>query len=297
MLGWRSQEGCSSARGGPVPVHRVAMALVAVTCTLIGPVAGSAAAQAPVNNFAPEVVGSPVVGERIVCGAGSWSGSVSEFRYKWLRDAIQIAAGFPYKITPADAGHSLWCVVTAIGGGGSTEAESSTSLEIPGARSEGPTNTLPPEVSGTPAVGETLTCSPGAWTGNPQPTLTYRWVRDTGLPDETIIELATASTYRVVNEDRGYSLACKVTATNGAGSASKISSNSLPVPGTKPEGMTAPRVLGIEPSVVGESLTCSPGTWSGRPAPALTYHWVRDRGLTGATFIESATGTTYSVEP
>src|SRR5438067_4385661 len=186
MAGWRGQEGCRSVHNRPtlVRARRLVTALLAVTAVLIGPATVRAAAQAPVNNFPPEVAGNPVVGERVVCGAGSWSGTVSEFRYKWVRDAIPIATGVAYKVAAADAGHSVWCIVTAIGGGESAEAESANSLEIPGGRSEAPVNTRPPEASGTPAVGETLTCSPGTWSGNPAPVLTYRWVRDKGLPDE-----------------------------------------------------------------------------------------------------------------
>ena len=259
------------------------MALVAVTCTLIGPVAGSAAAQAPVNNFAPEVVGSPVVGERIVCGAGSWSGSVSEFRYKWLRDAIQIAAGFPYKITPADAGHSLWCVVTAIGGGGSTEAESSNSLLIPGGTAPEPK--VLPEVSGKPALGETLSCSTGTWSGTAPISYAYKWLRN-GSP----IGGATQSTYTVVELDQGRSLACEVTASNAAGSRGQQSWNSVSVPASPPELLTPPQVLGIAPAQVGESLTCLPGTWRGSPPPTFTYQWLRE-----GTNIAGASSATYTV--
>jgi len=40
-----------------------------------------------------------------------------------------------------------------------------------------PANTAPPVVSGTPAVGSTLTVSKGTWDGSPAPTFTYQWVR------------------------------------------------------------------------------------------------------------------------
>ncbi|MGA2320593.1 MAG: hypothetical protein ABSG95_07600 [Solirubrobacteraceae bacterium] len=268
------------------------MALVIVTCMLIGPTVGTAAAQKPVNNYAPEVVGNPRIGERLVCGAGSWTGPVSEFSYVWLRDAIPVGSGVTYTVTAADAGHSLWCVVTATGGGGSAEAESSNSLAIPGGKpGRPPENIVAPEVSGKPALGETLTCLTGTWSGSPTPTFTYLWVREKG-PNETIIESATASTYKVVSEDEGHSLACEVTATNSSGSSSKLSSNELPVSGTKPKDIVAPKLLGVEPPAVGESLTCSPGTWSGNPTPAFTYQWLRD-----GTNIGSATGSTYMVEP
>lgn len=295
----------SSRQGERLPTYRsfarmgvrcLATAAVAVTCMLISSAPGSSAAQIPVNDLAPEVVGTPAVGERLVCGAGSWIGSVSGFSYVWLRDAIPVGSGVTYMVTNADKGHSLWCVVTATGSEGSAEAESANSVAIPGSKSVGPPeNTAAPQVSGKPAVGETLNCSKGAWSGTPAPTFTYQWVRDAGT-DETTIAAATASTHLVVSEDEGHLLACRVTATNSAGSASKLSANSLSVTATKPQDEVAPRVLGIEPAAVGGSLTCSPGTWSETPAPTFRYRWVRDAGLSGEAIIESATSSTYTVE-
>jgi hypothetical protein len=292
MLGWRCHDESLSARhsAARVAARRLVMASVAATCILVGPAAASATAQ-PVNNLAPEVVGAPLVGERIVCGAGSWSGAVSEFRYAWLRDGIHVASGVAYQVTTVDKGHSLWCIVTALGSEGSAEAESSNSLAIPGASETPPVPTLAPEVSGTPALGNTLNCSTGGWSGHPAPSFTYKWLRD-----GTVVAGATANTYTVVEADQGDSLDCKVTATNSAGQASALSSNTLRVPGSNPKDATPPQVLGIEPSAVGESLTCWAGTWSGNPAPTFTYEWVRDRGLPGEKLIESAISSSFTVE-
>ena len=291
MLLSRAQRDTPSAHRSFV-MRRVIIALVTLTCILVGPATGSALAQKPVNNLAPEVVGTALPGETLVCGAGSWSGAVSEFRYEWQRDGIAAGSKVTYVITTADEGHSVWCVVTAIGSEGSTEAVSGNSLTIPGGKLESlPENTLAPEVLGRPVVGETVSCSQGKWNGSPRPTFSYEWVRDEG-PGETTIASASTSEYKIVSEDEGHSLACRVTANNSAGSASKLSSNSLRIPGTKPEEKVPPRVLGIEPAGVGEPLTCSPGTWSETPAPTFTYQWLRD----GAS-IASATGSTYTVEP
>jgi hypothetical protein len=293
MMGWRCHDKGLSARHktARVAARRLLTAFVAATCVVVGAAAASAAAH-PVNNLAPEVVGSPLVGERIVCGAGSWSGAVSEFRYAWLRDGIPIASGVAYQVTTADKGHTLWCVVTALGSEGSAEAESSNSLTIPGVLETPPVPTLAPEVSGTPALGHTLNCSTGGWSGRPAPSFTYQWLRE-----GTIIGGATANTYVVVEADQGDSLACKVTATNNAGQASALSSNTVRVPGSKPKDMTPPQVLGIEPSAVGESLTCGAGTWSGSPAPTFAYEWVRDRGLPGEKLIGSAISSSFTVGP
>jgi hypothetical protein len=75
-----------------------------------------------------------------------------------------------------------------------------------------PANTAPPVVSGTPIVGDTLSCSTGSWTGHPAPTFTYEWLRD-GIP----IPGATAGTYVTQSADEGRSVACEVFAKNAAG--------------------------------------------------------------------------------
>jgi hypothetical protein len=74
-----------------------------------------------------------------------------------------------------------------------------------------PVNTAPPMVSGTPAVGDALTCSPGSWTGTPPPTFTYRWLRD-GAP----IAGASESGYTAQGVDEGHSVSCEVIATVSA---------------------------------------------------------------------------------
>jgi len=83
-----------------------------------------------------------------------------------------------------------------------------------------PTNTVAPAVTGTAAVGQTLSCSTGSWTGSPAPTYTYQWQHGT-----TNISGKTSSTYLVEAAYIGETLRCIVTATNSAGSASANSAS------------------------------------------------------------------------
>ena len=277
----------------PVAMRRALAMLVAGLCLLLGPAATTAAA-APVNDFPPEVVGNALVGERLLCGAGSWGGGVSKFSFAWLRDGIPIASGVAYKVRPEDEGHLLWCRVTAtLEEFGKppevTQAESGNSVRIPGVLPSPPVSTEAPVLSGLAAVHEKLSCSNGNWSGSAPFTFTYQWVRDPG-PEEALIEAASAPTYTVGFGDQGHALACRVTAHNNAGSASRLS-NSLSVPGTKPEMRESPRVLGVEPASVGDMLACAPGEWSGSPRPQLTYQWLRD-----GVDITSATGSGYTIK-
>ncbi|MFI5010207.1 MAG: carboxypeptidase regulatory-like domain-containing protein [Solirubrobacterales bacterium] len=74
-----------------------------------------------------------------------------------------------------------------------------------------PVNTEAPKLTGTPKVGQTLSCSQGGWTNNPSG-YTYTWLRS-GRP----IAGQTASAYTVQSADQGHSVTCQVTASNSGG--------------------------------------------------------------------------------
>ncbi len=74
-----------------------------------------------------------------------------------------------------------------------------------------------PSITGTPAVGQRLTCHPGTPSGTTA-RLGYAWVRDL-IP----IPEASATTYTVKGQDSGHHLQCQVTATDGGGSATEKS--------------------------------------------------------------------------
>ena len=86
-----------------------------------------------------------------------------------------------------------------------------------------PVNTSTPAVTGATTVGSTLTCTKGNWTYVPTE-YAYQWLRDA-----TPIASATAATHVIVAGDAGHSLACRVTASNAAGST-PVTSNAVAVP-------------------------------------------------------------------
>jgi hypothetical protein len=97
-----------------------------------------------------------------------------------------------------------------------------------------PANTLAPLASGTPAVGQTLSCTDGSWTGLPTIAFAQKWLRDGAA-----IAGASGATYAVQAPDAGHGLACEVTATNEVGSVDAIS-NTLEVPAPSTPATTAP---------------------------------------------------------
>jgi hypothetical protein len=74
-----------------------------------------------------------------------------------------------------------------------------------------PVNTGAPTLSGTPALGQTLTCSTGTWANSPT-SFSYVWLRS-GVP----IAGQTGGTYVVQSADEGHAISCQVTASNGGG--------------------------------------------------------------------------------
>ena len=80
-----------------------------------------------------------------------------------------------------------------------------------------------PALSGHTVAGSKLSCSKGAWTGNPS-SYTYHWYRNL-----TPLATATGPTYVLTKLDQGSKLTCVVTAINAYGSASGTS-NSLGIP-------------------------------------------------------------------
>jgi hypothetical protein len=156
-----------------------------------------------------------------------------------------------------------------------TVVQGSTNQQIDAALvPKAPINTLAPVASGTPALGQTLSCSTGTWTGSPKPTYSYSWLRDGAA-----IAGAVASTYTVQTADIGNGVACKVTATNKNGSAA-AASNTLAVPlpapvSTKPVVTLAISKLVVAGGSVRVAVTCAVATCSG--TIELTEHVVVKR--------------------
>jgi hypothetical protein len=177
----------------------------------------------PQNTVGPQVSGTAEVGHVLTCSSGVWSGAPTPtFTYQWLLNGAEIpaATATTYTVAITDRGFVLTCRVTAISREGSESANSS-GHRVPGIR---PEVLQAPQVSGTPAVGQQLTCQRGTWNGAPPPAFTYQWARDGAS-----ITSATSSTYTAELADEGHILSCRVTATNSEGRAEAESTNGLAI--------------------------------------------------------------------
>jgi len=90
-----------------------------------------------------------------------------------------------------------------------------------------------PAVSGVVRVGQTLTASPGTWSGDAPQTYAYRWQRCAAACLDTGV---TTQTYTVTTVDAGSRLRVVVSAANSAGTATATSGLTTAVP--KPEFTT-----------------------------------------------------------
>ena len=141
-----------------------------------------------------------------------------------------------------------------------------------------PAGSASPTITGTPAVGQTLSCSPGVWFNAPT-SYTYQWKRD-----GTVISGATSATYVVVAGDLGHTITCTVTATNAFGST-PATSNAVSIVAL-PANTAAPVISGS--LTVGSTLSCTQGTWTNSPT-SYAYQWQR-----GGTNISGATSSSYT---
>lgn len=236
----------------------------------------------PTNTDQVYVTGTTRVGQTLTCELGTWKGSPSGFAYQWLRAGAPIAgaAGTTYTLVSADIGQTMACKVTATNSYGSSESTSaSTSAVLPLA----PTNSALPQVTGTAQVGQLLSCSQGTWTSSPT-SYTYVWLRS-----GSVIAGATGTTYLADSADQGQTLACRVSATNAGGTGVATSASTASVIPGPPANSFAPQITGTVQ--VGQTLSCSQGTWVGSPT-SYTYTWLRAgsviAGATASTYLISA---------
>jgi hypothetical protein len=85
--------------------------------------------QPPAGSGAPDITGTPAVGERLSCSQGTWTGDQLTFAYQWQRDGAQIAGETApdYNVAAGDGGHQIGCQVSASNVKG-TASQSSTVL-------------------------------------------------------------------------------------------------------------------------------------------------------------------------
>lgn len=246
------------------------VALLAVAVT--GILAAIASAATPQNTSPPTISGTPKAGSTLTANEGTWANSPTSFTYQWQRCASDgrscgdITAGTAktYVPTSGDVGHALRVVVTGVNTDGRSSATSAPTEPVSSAN--GPTSTVRPTVSGTAAVGQTLTVSNGSWT--PTPTSFARQWQQCSSDGSSCLNIsgATGRSYGVRAADAGHRLRALVTARTASGQTTVASSLSGLVAG----GTTT--TIGTTTTVVTTTTT------QGNRAPSLGFISLRVRG-------------------
>lgn len=191
----------------------------------------------PVNTLAPVVTGIIQPGQTLSAAQGTWTGDQLTFTYQWERCdavgagcvAIAGATGTTFIAATGDLASTVRVAVTGRNRLGSVTASSAPTVVV-GGPSGSPTSMVLPAISGTPAVGGTLTADTGAWAGAPT-AFAYQWRRCDASGSACLdIAGATASTYSVAAGDSRSTLRILVIATNAAGSGGAISAPTAAVP-------------------------------------------------------------------
>ena len=211
----------------------------------------------PRNTTEPSITGTPQQGFSLFADIGTWAGATPiTFTYQWVRCGasggnpdgsnctfISSATTSSYVPTSDDVGQRLRIRVTGTNSLGVQTIASNASAPVVGpttAPLQAPSNTFLPSISGTPAVGQTVFASLGAWTGTLPITYAYQWMRcgaDGGTASGVgcaAIAGATSSQYPPATPDVGQRLRVQVTARNSVGVASALSGSSAQVLSTAP---------------------------------------------------------------
>lgn len=159
----------------------------------------------------PVISGTPIVGQTLTCSTGTWPTDVFTYYYEWIRDGSTVvkarSANNQYTVQLADQNTSISCKVFA----------QTTRFILPATANSvaivaPPTNSVPPVITGTPTVGQTLSSNTGVWTTSGTTSYAYQWTRDS-----FDIIGATSNTYTLTGDDLGAMVGIYVTATNIAG--------------------------------------------------------------------------------
>ena len=223
----------------------------------------------------PTIEGIAAVGETLTAQPGVWTEGAS-LSYQWFANEAPIASATAATLTlaAAQAGKVLTVRVTGTKPGYDAVTETSVATA---AVALGTLSTPIPTITGTLAVGSTLTASPGAWTTGAA--LTYQW-----YASGVLIGGATSSTYKLTTAQADKSIFVRVTgALSGYAPASKASAST-------PKVITAgtPTISGS--ARTGATLTGIPGAWTS--STAFAYQWYANgaaiAGATRATFVPTS---------
>ena len=211
----------------------------------------------------PSISGTAVVGSTLTAKPGTWTKGVRH-TYRWFADGVAVggAKGSMLKLASGVGGKRITVSVTGtLSGYATVTSGSKATVRV--------LATAKPKVSGTVAIGSTLTAKPGAWTKGTA--FSYQW-----YANGKAISGAKKSTLKLTSGLKGKKISVKVTgAQSGHAKAAVASARTARV-----ATATTPKISGV--AAVGSKLTIKRGTWTS--GTAFTYRWhANGKPIPGAT--------------
>ena len=246
----------------------------------------------------PTVSGIPQRTHTLVASGGSWTNEPTSLSYQWERcnDAGAACAAIPgatavaYQLTAADEGFEITVAVTAGNSAGTTTAQASPTAIVSGLL---PVSTTPPQLSALGVRQDVpLSVSQGSWQTTSGTTYAIQWQRcDSSGGSCAAITGATEPSYTPVAADVGSTLRAVVTATDVDGSTSALSETSDEVLPAAPRWTDLP-LLSASGAAVGDTLSITPGTWSGPPVSSDAIQVMRCT----SSCVAVAAGSAYTIQ-
>lgn len=284
--------------------HRLlrAAAVAALAAAVAGICAAAASAAAPANTSRPTIGGRDRDGSTLTAYNGRWTNNPTSFAYVWLRcgsggancAAISGANSRHYTLTTSDVGHRIRVQVTASNSSGGTNA-TSDATGVVAAVGSAPHSTAAPGMTGTPRDGQTLTASPGSWTGTAPISYAYQWNRcDSAGANCAAIAGATGQTYNLTGADVLHTLRVTVRASNRLGSASATSGyTALIAPAQTGGAAVAVTTVSLPDRLVIDNVKFSPQPLGSRRTLVGRFHVSDTRGFSVQGALVYAIGLPY----
>ena len=221
----------------------------------------------PNNPAAVLITGTAKVGELLTAVVSDSDGLPKDIAYKWIANGVEVGAARTYKLTEADKGKRLSVQVVFTDKKGFIESAASDVTE-PVAALNKPASVI---IKGTLRVGQTLINAITDTNGVPS-NIRYQWLADG-------VEVGTASTYKLTDNDKGKRISLQVTFIDNDGfEESATATTSTPV-----AALNNPASVAVYGDVrVGERLTAVIADANGVPSD-VTYQWLADGTEVGNT--------------
>jgi hypothetical protein len=231
----------------------------------------------------PVISGSYGQGQAITTTNGLFSGPTgATYSYQWqdcsssgegCSDVESEGTSASYVAQSSDVGHTLRAIVTATNNGGSwAQASAATPVIVAPPSSSTPL----PVLSGSTAVGSTLTTTTGSYAGGAVKSYSYQWQACNASGAECqAIPAATSTSYTITHANAGSTLRAAVTAHNAAATGTTEDS----APTATIAAATVDALAWSQPALVADEApyAATKYAWDEISCPSASFCLVADR--------------------